>query len=266
MKLMNKSSIISQNISPKFIPQSLQKSTNIINQSENLLNPNIFSTLNKFNTNFLNVGLIKNRKYDKNLTNEQKFINLKKGKFKEFKSVNEKIQKNCLNSQTNENISINTSHNISNNSNQIHLLNENSRLSKKNDEYAILEKKIDCLLDNSNNQKISENITNIFEFLRVKHKNYEALLLKGKEFLVRLYEDYLNKSEKENTFKDLIEKLSCENERLQKDSHENENNLKKNKKDQKNENLLNSSSTNYTNTGKIILLKFYRNQIKMKKN
>ena len=275
--IMNKSINMSQNISPKFIAQnSLQKSSNLVNQSnqsnnESTQNQSALNTFNKFNKTFLNVGLIKNRKKNeitKNnsqniafLNKDHKFINLKKGKYKDFNHVINSTEKPnsafLLHSQTNENISVNTSHNISLNSNQIHILNEN-RFSQKvenDNECSILEKKIEGVLENNeeNKNKFIEVFENLFDFLKNRHKNYENLLMKGKLALTRLYEDYVNKCEKEVTFKELIERLSCENEKLQKDSHEIENNLKKNKKEMKNENIMNSSSTNYTNTSKILI-------------
>jgi len=271
--IMNKSINMSQNLSPKMLAQnSLQKSSNLVNQSNETSanNQSILNNFNKFNKTFLNVGMIKNRKKEKNhetikniniFGKDPKFINLKKGNYNEFnpgKSLIEK-PKTGISSQTHENISINTSHNVSLNlnSNQMHLIKENKGCVKGENlnEYSILEKKIENLLENNdeNKEKNIENICNIFEFLKIRHKNYENLLMKGQLFLTRICEDYLNKCEKEQVFKEMIEKLSYENEKLQKDSHEIENNLKKNKKDVlKNENLLNSSSTNYTNTSKFL--------------
>ena len=266
---MNKSINMSQNLSPKILAQnSLQKSKNLVNQSNETStnNQSISNNFNKFNKTFLNVGMIKNRKKEKinetmkNINiygKDPKFINLKKGNYKEFNTGKSLIEKpiTVLSSQTHENVSINTSHNVSLNlnSNQIHLLKENKGCVKGDNcnEYSILEKKIESLLENNDEskEKIIENISNIFEFLKSRHKNYENLLMKGQLFLTRICEDYLNKCEKEEAFKEMIEKLSYDNEKLQKDSHEIENNLKKSKKDVlKNENLMNSSSTNYTNT------------------
>lgn len=256
--IMNKSINMSQNISPKILANNyLQKSNNQINQSQqsnannNSQHNFANNTFTKLNAAMLNVGLIKNRKNIKIAKdNNNKFINLKNCKYKEFnptKSLMEK-HKNGLNSQTNENISINTSHNISYNSNQIHLKNENRLALAHNDEnYSIISNNLDNLLNNPNDDKNNDLIIEIFEFLLNKHKNHETLILKFQKFVMFLLEDNINKSKKEQAFKELIEKLNYENERMQKDSHEVLNITQHNNKKDAIKNEMNSTSTNYTN-------------------
>ena len=287
--ILNKTVFMS---SPKVLPgaASLQKSSNLGNNQSineipnNLSNNQNVNTYAKFNKTFLNVGMIKNRKKTnknqeigktlnimKTLNNTGKFINLKKGKYKEFnpmKGTNQNERKN-LNSQTNENISINsTSHNISINSNQIHLVNEN-RLMPNHENKPILNQKIDNLTDlekildemnenlSKNKEKILENSMKFFDALKGKSKGFENLLLKGQDFFRRICEEYFKKCEKEIILKELIEKVNNENERLMKDSQENEGGGHKNNRKEAN---LNSSSTNYTNTGNFLFKRDYFNK------
>lgn len=286
--IMNKSNLMS---SPKIIT-NVQKSSNLNNQSNQENSNNISnnnqsgaSTYGKFNQSLFNVGLIKNRKKSNknqeigktlNLlktlnNNDNKFIDLKKGAYKEFNSVKSTNQadkdKKTQNSQTNDNISINnTSHNISVNVNQIQLtkehrqnLNNESKilLGKRNDSfsdiYSNLEKILDELNENlngKNRDKIIENSMKFFNEIKGKSKGFDRIIQKGQEFSRKLCEEYLKKCEKEMILKELIDKVNNENERLIKDSQDAEGNRNGRKEVNKNENNINSSSTNYTNTSK----------------
>ena len=286
----NQNSLLKKINDIKFNKLIMNKSNFISNNNNN--NHSVASTYGKFNQNLFNVGLIKNRKKNNknqeigktlNLlktlnNNDNKFINLKKGAYKEFNSVKSTNQadkdRKTQNSQTNENISINnTSHNISVNVNQIHLTNEHRRdlgneskilLGKRNDSfsdiYVNLEKILDEMNENlngNNKDKIIENSMKFFNEIKGKSKEFNRIIQKGQDFSRKLCEEYLNKCEKEMILKELIDKVNNENERLIKDSQDAEGTRNGRKEVNKNENNINSSSTNYTNTSKLIIIIFF---------